>query len=773
MNTLNKNEFKQAILDEISINPSNGLSYNEIVNLLHCNRAEKAELSYILNEMREEGILVKAQRKFRLKEMQSSEQPSPTSNPKLLQGIFDATPLSRNFSYAFVRTPEKDYYINEEDTLNAFHNDVVDFELKYRKGHQNYAIIRKIVERSSDKLAGDLSLVKDNWTFVCSNPKIHKWFYVSDTANAHDGDKVILQITNWGNPKTGKLPVGKVIEVLGKSGDPEVELLAVIRQYNLPLEFPEEVINEAEQLSDTINLKDHQNRRDLTDLYTFTIDPISAKDFDDAISLFKTDIGWRLYVHIADVAHYLPVEGAIFQEAVKRGNSFYFPKKVIPMLPERISNLICSLRPEEQKLCLTVQTEFDSKGHILEQSIYESIICSNARLNYDEVDVLFNNQESDLPPELQDILFEARNLSRILTEIRVEAGYLFFDLPEIEYDYDENGFVRRLSLAEETESHKLIENFMLIANEYVAKRLSQLAPATLYRIHEDPDYNKLQWLIDLLSYYGVKWVMYENLNKSLQYLLNSLPNPAYHKVFDRIVLRSMKKAKYSTEHIHHFGLALDDYTHFTSPIRRLCDLVIHHLCKTYLIHSSKQAFSLTQLTHYAEVASEQELQADQSERDIERIYSRAFMKKHEGEIYKGMVISANSRGLVIQLEEIPITGIIARIDLGEKNWEFREQEMRYVNYITHNYYQLLDTLQVEISNVADDVYLLPINKTLQHNIASKQSISFSPKASENHKPRGRVKYSSAKNYPSSTKSTEIKKSHRSQSKNGYKVRGDK
>ena len=722
------NELKQTILEHFQKYPHTGLSYNEIVNTFQLPKAEKALLSGILSGLMDEGILTKDRKKYHLKQKPKVQHLSPTPNPKLLQGIFDATPLSRGLSYAFIRTPERDYYIDAEDTLNAFHNDVVAFEVKYRKGHQDYAVIRKIIQRSSDQLAGELIIKKGVNNFICSNPKIFRWFYVSDPAGGKNGDKVILKVTDWGNPQMGKMPVGKVIEVLGKSGEPEVELLAVIRQYNLPLEFPEDVIAEANQLSKDIKPEDYRNRRDLRNLYSFTIDPITAKDFDDAIAIEKTDKGWCLYVHIADVAHYLTVEGAIFQEASKRGNSFYFPKRVIPMLPERLSNLICSLRPEEEKLCLTVQTEFDRKGQIFSQQIYESVICSKARLNYDEVDKLFANQEADLPEELKQNLLEARALSRLLTEKRMSAGYIFFDLPEIEYEYDENGFLKHLTLAEETESHKIIENFMLVANEYVATRLSQTAPATIYRVHSDPDFNKLERLIELLSYYGVKWVMYENLNKSLQYLLNSFPNEAYHKVFDRILLRSMKKAGYSTEHIHHFALAMETYTHFTSPIRRLCDLIIHYLCKTYLCNSNSQKFAPSQLKHYADVASEQEIQADQSERDIERVYSRTMMQEHEGEIYNGMIISVNSRGLIVQLEEIPVTGVIEEINLGEGYWEYLEREMRYINRRTHQFYQLMDTLFVTISYVEDDIYLLPITKSLRHNV-SKAKISWSSQKS--------------------------------------------
>ncbi|MDD2229301.1 MAG: VacB/RNase II family 3'-5' exoribonuclease [Candidatus Cloacimonetes bacterium] len=707
----------QQLKDLLWHNSNIAMSYNEIVNTLKLTKKEKHKLSDTLSALLASHTIIKDKKKYKLaaKAPKSfTSKPTP-QNPKLIEGTFDATPLSRNFSFAFVRTPDKDYFIGAEDTLNAYHNDIVAIESKLRRGKQEYGVIRKIVHRSSDKLAGDILRVKNRWTFVCSNPKIHNWFEVSDNAGAVEGDKVVLTVTNWGLPSSGKLPVGKITEILGKSGDPQVELLAVIRQYNLPLDFPDDVMDAANHLSEVVDDTEIKRRHDLRSLFTFTIDPASAKDFDDAISITATPQGWRSYVHIADVAHYLPVGGALFTEAAKRGNSFYFPKKVIPMLPERLSNHICSLRPLEDKLCMTVETEFNRKGKILSQQIYESVICSNMRLAYEEVDELFatspdlQNINSELPPILVTSLFAARELSRLLTAKRMAAGYIFFDLPEIEYQYDNDGFVHRLTLAEETESHKLVENFMLIANEYTAEKLSLLSPISLYRIHEDPDFNKLEKLIETLSHYGVEWEMHENLNKSLQYLLASFPTPEYHKVFDRIVLRSMKKARYSTEHISHFGLALQNYTHFTSPIRRLCDLVVHHLCKIYLLKSSNQKLSTQQVKLYAHIASDQEIQADQAERDIERIYSKTFMKDKVGETFSGIVVGTTSSGVIIRLNEIPVNTMMKHTDLGNGTWDYYDKEMRYVNRSNGFYYQLMDCLKVKIIAVDDDVYVEPIS----------------------------------------------------------------
>ncbi len=703
---MNINEIRQQILQLFSKSNAIALSYNEINNALQLNKKEKSLLSEVLSTLCENEILRKDKRKYRWVAKNAEPSPTPASS-SLLEGTFDATPLSRDMSFAFVRTPDKDYYIGAEDTNNAFHNDVVAFEVKYRHGRQEYGTISRIVKRANETMAGDIIPMGAKWVFVCGNPKIHKWFEITDNAGAVQGDKVLLKVSNWGNPSLNIPPSGVITEILGKSGDPHVELMAVIRQYNLPLEFPLEVMQTVQLLPKELKSDDYHNRRDLRSLFTFTIDPVSAKDFDDAISLETSPEAWKLYVHIADVAHYVPLNGILFAEAAKRGNSFYFPKMVIPMLPEQISNQLCSLRPEEEKLCMTVETTFNKKGKIVSQLLYESVICSNYRLAYEEVDTYF---ESDTQatcitdPLLRETLQEARILSRYLTDRRMAAGYIFFDLPELEYQYDEEGFVHRLNLAEETESHKLIENFMLIANEYVASRLSKQAPYSIYRIHEDPDYSKLEKVVTTLANYGVKWVMHENLNKSVQYLLASFPTPQYHQVFDRMLLRSMKKAKYSHEHISHFGLALQDYTHFTSPIRRLCDLVIHHLCKIYLLKSSTGHIDLSQVKHYAQVASDREILADNAERDIESVYSRAFMKEKLAQKFTAMIIGTASKGLIVRLQEIPVTGVIQTRELGSGSWSLDERAMRITNRKSGAYFQLMDIIQVQLVAVEDDVY---------------------------------------------------------------------
>lgn len=702
--------LRTAILSVLESKKVKGLSYNDICTILGITGKDKFQTSKALSQLCLEGEIVKEGRNYIRKRMPKAIAVAKTPrnsavNNNAAEGIFDATPLSRNMSFAFIRTPEKDYFVDAEDTLNAFHRDKVSFKITDQREGKERAIVSQILQRANTHIAGEISQAGGRYIFLPSNPKLTTWFEITDLGAAKPKEKLILEVTDWGLPALSKKPSGRIVEILGPSGDPQAEMMALIREYNLPLEFPEEVLAELEPLSPTPPPEEISHRKDLRSVYTFTIDPVSAKDFDDAISIKGNKQGFELWVHIADVAHYVPLKSKCFAEAAQRGNSFYFPKLVIPMLPQKLSNQICSLRPDEDKLCLSLYTQFDAQGQVQKQILYESVIRSNIRLAYEEVDEYFASNSEDISAELAEALSQARDLSRLLSAKRKAAGYIFFDLPEIEYIYDEEGFVNRLDLSSETESHKLIENFMLVANEYLASSLAQKAPASMYRIHEEPEQRKLDKLIDLLSFYGIGYIHKANLNLSIQALLQSLPTADYHKVFDRMILRSMKKAKYSVRHIPHFGLALKDYTHFTSPIRRLCDLTIHHLAKIHLLKSSKESISSQQLLHWATVASEQELNADSAERDIEQLFSRIYMKDKVGESFTGMVISTTTRGLIVRLNEIPISAVLPKEQFPFGKWDYRESEMRYVNTATGTSLMLMDTLKVKVREIGDDIYL--------------------------------------------------------------------
>jgi ribonuclease R len=442
-------------------------------------------------------------------------------------------------------------------------------------------------------------------------------------------------------------------------------------------------------------------RTDLRGLLTFTIDPVSARDYDDAISIVQDRQNTVLYVHIADVAEYVKKGSKLFAEAVQRGNSYYFPRKVIPMLPTRLSNGVCSLRPDEDKLTMTVETHFSPSGAVVKQSVYESIIRSDARLTYEQVDDLFDTKTTEIAEDVAAALQQARQLSALLSEIRYKAGYLRFDLPESEYEFDDEGHLKAIHRSRETDSHRLIENFMLVANEYVCSRLS--VAETMYRIHEQPDEQRIEAVLDVISKYNIDVYFQDDLNKTLQLALEELKTEAYHRVFDRQILRSLKRARYSIENKGHFGLAMNTYTHFTSPIRRLCDLVVHHQIKD-MLHREPAQFTRKELFELAGRATEREMVADESEREVEWKSKRAFMRKKLGEEFSGIVVGVTPGKLLVELDPFPVVGVV---DLGlvkREGFDYYEQYGRLVGRKTGMLIGLADPVKVMVSNVSDDIY---------------------------------------------------------------------
>lgn len=617
-------------------------------------------------------------------------------------GIFDARSLVKNKSFAFVITPQgEDIYVSAEDTLTAYHGDTVEITVNTGRNGKLYGRVIKIVSRSREQFAGTLKKLGNTAYLIADNGKIHTNFMVRDTADAPSGKKVLLKIINWGSKELQKLPVGDVVKVLGDAGNPEVEILAVIYEYGLPLEFPEEVIHEARAIPQSIPSEMLKKRTDLRNLLTFTIDPVSARDYDDAISIRKNGTDVVLYVHIADVAEYVKRSSKLYAEAVKRGNSYYFPRKVIPMLPTRLSNGVCSLRPDEDKLTVTVETHFSPAGSINEQKVYESIICSDARLTYEQVDDLFSGKTNEIADDVGQALGLARELSAVLSEVRYKAGYLRFDLPESEYEFDDDGHLTAIHRSRETDSHRLIENFMLVANEYVCKRLS--VSETMYRIHEQPDEQRIETLIEVIGKYNIDVYLQENLNKTLQAVLEELKTEAYHRVFDRHILRSLKRARYSVENKGHFGLAMHTYTHFTSPIRRLCDLIVHHQIKD-MLHREPAQFTRKELFDLAGRATEREMVADESEREVEWKSKRAFMRKKLGEEFDGIVVGIKPGKLLVELDPFPVVGVV---DLGlikRDKFDYYEQYGRMVGRKTGMLIGLTDPVKVLVSNVSDDIY---------------------------------------------------------------------
>lgn len=673
----------------------------EIVRELHLKKHKRRDLEDTLRLMKKKRLISgKNKRYFALEDAIIKE----------FSGKFDARSLAKNKSFAFVIQEGKDIYVSAEDVLNAYHGDEVKVAIKYEGKDYLHGYITSIIKRARDHVVGKLISYRSRSYLVPDNSVLHTEFLVLDKADAHPGEKVLCRITNWGNPEKRQIPGCKVVKVLGKAGDPEVEILSVICDYGLPLEFPPKVINQALAIDSEISATEIQRRSDLRKLYTITIDPASAKDYDDAISLEKTSNGFRLYVHIADVSHYVTPGTALFEEALKRGNSYYFPRKVIPMLPQQLSNGICSLRPQEDKLTISVITDYSSEGDITYQEATESIIRSDKRLCYEEVDDYLENRKHELDPETCQLVDRMQSLSKILQNNRIKRGYLSLSLPETEFIFDDEGHVTDLVRSAETESHEMIENFMLSANEYIARRLGK--SATIYRIHEAPKPEHIEDLQRLANVHEFKFDLSHTLNKAFQNALESLDTPDRHRVFDRQILRHMKKARYDTVNRGHFGLALEHYTHFTSPIRRLSDLVIHLQLKKQLNGKSNSApiFSKAQLQNMAEIATEKELIADNSERDVEIKNKLLFMKNKVGQKFSALVIAIKASALIVELDQYPVRGVVPLSSITDDYYEFHPYYDILLGTRKAQSIRLADRFDVILSRVDDDLIFKIMNK---------------------------------------------------------------
>ncbi len=669
-----------------------GLKINDLYVFLKLSKHKRKDLKDTLFGMVREGTILYKERKYF----------APAAGEELIQGVFDSRSLAKNRSYAFVIGDAEDIFISSEDTLNAYDGDLVEVKIKHSARNKKYGIITRIIKRNRIEFVGTIQIYGKNTYLVPDSNRIHTDFKINNINNAKQNDKVVIKITNWGSKEYSALPTGDVIEVLGQSGDPEVEILSVIRHYGLPLEFPPEVIKELDSIHEVDYEIESHKRLNIKDLDTLTIDPISAKDYDDAISLLKNETGFKLYVHIADVAYYVKKDSALFKEALDRGNSYYFPKKVIPMLPEKISNGLCSLRPMEDKLTVTVETQFDKDFRIVEQKAYESIINSDIRLNYEEVDALFDGEDHQIPEHIAKLLMEMRILSSALSQQRFKAGYLQFNLPETEYIFDEEGYIVDLKRSSETDSHKMIENFMLIANEYIAKRLS--ISNTVYRIHEIPDEKRTETIKEVLEKYDCKVHENNNLNMFYQELLKKLETDERHRVFDRMILRSLKRARYSIINAGHFGLAMQYYTHFTSPIRRISDLIVHHQIKDR-INSRPEQFTKEELFEWAGFATDREKIADDAEKEVDFKNKITFMKKHVGEEFSSVIVMIRRSSIIVELDKYPVTGVIELSSMKDDHYEFLDDYKQLIGKRSGTIYRLADKLKVLVTKVSDDIYL--------------------------------------------------------------------
>lgn len=597
-----------------------------------------------------------------------------------LQGKIQGTKSDFAFLIPFDKTYD-DVFIAGKDLKGAINNDTVVCEVgRERNGNRLEGKVIQILERGNEHVVGKIFLSKNSAMVMPDDVKFGKDIVVpiSKILNAQNGDKVVVKIDNYSNKKN---PVGQVVEVLGAPNKIETEVKAIIRSYDLYEEFPKKVVDYANTMPDEVDKKKYVNRRDLTKLNCFTIDGEDSRDLDDAISISKNADGtYKLGVHIADVGEYVTYGSVLDKEAFKRGTSVYFPSLVLPMLPRNLSNGICSLNENENRLALSVFMDIDAQGTVKNYDICESIIQSKKRFTYTTVTKILEGDEQAIKenkPFVNDLL-TMNELNKILIKMREKRGAIDFDIPEVKITLNDLGDVLNVEKAPRDDSHRLIESFMVAANETIATHYNKIKAPFVYRIHETPDGEKMANFVNLATKMGVKTTVNpENVAPlDLQKILKQVSEMDCKYMLNKICLRSMKKAKYSPDCIGHFGLASVKYCHFTSPIRRYPDLTIHRIIKADLrgeltgkFLTEQRQFVLASSMH----SSDREQAAEKVERDVDDLYRVFYMTHHVGEEFEGKISGVTNFGVFVELENT-VEGMVRIADLPRDSYEYDENE---------------------------------------------------------------------------------------------------
>ncbi|HEX37528.1 MAG TPA: ribonuclease R [Candidatus Cloacimonetes bacterium] len=694
---MNFQELYKKVKVYIEKHPKQEYKIHKLSSVFHLKKKHYKILKKVLRNLQGEGLLVKRKRSYT----------TPPSNIKHI-GTFDATALAKNYPFGYIETEHGDVKVYIENTLNAYHQDIVEFIVLKETKQGSVGKITRIMERMNSILIGSCFHVNTHIYFVSDNPKIDTEIEIIEPTDFNEirDKKVVIEITDWGNRAQDILPQGKLKETLGSLEDPNVDFLSIIKEYGLPKDFSEEVMKEVETFPDSVSKYEISRRKDFRELLTFTIDPKTAKDFDDAISLEKQENGtYKLYIHIADVSHYVKYPSVLFNDAYERGTSVYLLQNVIPMLPFKLSNQLCSLQPDVERLTLTVIINYDQDFNALGSSMYPSVIRSDQRLNYEQVDQLFETGDNpDIHPLIKENLLLMRPLAQHLTKERYARGSLDFDLPESEFVFDEQGAPVDILRTHQTESHLLIEEFMLAANEFVAKLIAQKCNAGIFRIHESPKSEKLTEFAHIARAYGHNMAMtHKNTHTAIKHFLNSLKDEDQHRVFDYLLLRSLMKAKYSYQNVGHFGLALDSYTHFTSPIRRFPDLIVHHLIKQSLFEWTTKRFSLDEIKSFSQHSSAMEIRAMNAERSLGQLKKNRFMRKNMDKVFEALIVNFNNQNVFVELITYPIEGYIPLETLGKDYFEFDQSRYYVIGKRSKQRFSLCQKIQVRVKRIIHNI----------------------------------------------------------------------
>lgn len=688
-------EHRQLILELMHDQLYVPMKEKELAIILQVEPEDRAELKSVLNSLLEDGSITISKRgKYSVQEV------------KPIVGTFISH--QKGFGFVEVEGQEEDYFIPAEYTADAFHQDIVEIVvLKQPGGKRKEAKVVKIIERGIKEVVGTFQKNKAFGFVIPDNQKFGQDIFVPKerSKGAVDGHKVVVEITEYGRP--GRNPEGKVIEILGHINDPGVDIMSIVKAFDLPVLFPDKVLNQAERVAQEVSSADMEGRVDLRKVQMVTIDGEDAKDLDDAVSLTVENGLYHLGVHIADVTNYVQEGSALDREALKRGTSVYLVDRVIPMLPHALSNGICSLNEDVDRLALSCLMTINDKGEVVDHRLCESVIHSDRRMTYTSVQkILAEQDEAEIHKykELVPMFEQMGELADILRRKRRKRGAIDFDFPETKVILDKEGHPVDIKPYERNKATNLIEEFMLIANETVAEHFFWQETPFVYRTHETPDTEKIQKLVTFIRNFGfqLKAGHKEDIHpKEIQKLLDSISGTDAEAMISRLTLRSMKQAKYSTESTGHFGLACKYYCHFTSPIRRYPDLQIHRIIKEEYrgrLNEAKVAHYRSILDQVANQSSTTERRAEEAERETVKMKKAEFMEDKIGQSFEGVVSGVTGWGIYVELPNT-VEGLVHYSRIPGDRYYFDEQSYQLVGDRTGRSFALGQKVTVVVVDV--------------------------------------------------------------------------
>lgn len=684
-------ERKNIILELMGDRHYVPMKIKELAIVLNVPRDKRAELEHVLNVLLSEGKISLSKRgKYSI------------AKEEILKGVFQGN--EKGYGFVTVEGADEDYFIPEQYVNGAFNQDTVQIAVQPEKtGRRREAKIVKIISHSITEIVGLYRKNKGFGFVIPDDNKIARDIYVNEdnSKGAVTGHKVVVKITDYGN--SGKKPEGAVAEILGHVNNPGVDILSIIKSFNIPTEYPEEVMIQTEQIENEVSEDEKAGRMDLRGWQTVTIDGEDAKDLDDAITISKKDGKYILGVHIADVTNYVTEGSPLDKEALKRGTSVYLVDRVIPMLPHKLSNGICSLNAGCDRLALSCIMEINADGNITDHTIAETVINVDRRMTYTAVKKILEDNDREIIEEYKELVFMFElmwELSCILREKREQRGSIDFDFPESKIVLDERGRVVDIKPYERNVATKIIEDFMLLANETVAEDFYWQELPFIYRTHDKPDPEKMIKLGMFINNFGFafKFSNGEVHPKEVQKLLTKIEGKPEEPLISRLALRSMKQAKYTTVNTGHFGLSAKYYCHFTSPIRRYPDLQIHRIIKENI----KGRLNDKRIEHFdkiiplvAESCSINERRADEAERDTEKIKKIEYMKKHIGEEFEGVISGITAWGIYVELPNT-VEGMIHVTNMDGDYFSYDGEHYEMVGETTGKRYKLGQTVKIVV-----------------------------------------------------------------------------